>query len=582
MRLKRRGVALVISGAMAGVPATAVANTEGSLYPVEAGGVTVTAPWTAVAGAEPGVWEVAVPAGNVTAGTKFRVPFACPVEGSEIELVQYDRLRAAAPSSFGADVVADGVRVSRDPDIDWPENDGTRRRVVVGGGACDVTLDLVQTQTRIQSKRTWFIGAVAAWARDLTPPTVEITGLPTVVGPGAEAVSLRYTVSDNFGADGVGEHRIELNNGVIDRGSGVGSFTVPIPVEALRERDHRVRVVVDGDGTAAGTAAAGFAVDRSGPELIITTTRRGARRVAINVRGSNDLRTWNARVVDYGVAQRAGAAGIASLASTEPVIASGSGTRSAGLDLSRVGSARLLRLVVFARDASGNLTSHLGPFIYTGARQRVLMTTNSPAIRASLAARRAGLGNRLETGVGSRVAIGGRLILRPSDRKLESTLLSVVDPSGRQVARVRTSARGTYVLRFRPQISGVHRVFIEGQAAPVRALRVFIRPKVGVVTLPASRLVLTRARRDLIVPGALKAGARSGNQRVWLQQRVGARWRNVASDFTDANGRFKLVHRPARGKRVRTVLMRARVPADPGRAFSASSTKPFKVTVGRR
>lgn len=581
MRLKRRGIALVISGAVAGVPATAVA-TEGSLYPVAPGGATVTAPWTAIAGAEPGVWEVAVPAGNVTAGTKFRVPFACPVEGSEIELVQYDRLRVAAPSSFGADVLADGARISRDPDIDWPQSDGTRRRVAVGGGACDVTFDLVQSETRTQGKRTWFVGAVAAWARDLTAPTVEITDLPAVVGPGAEAVSLRYTVSDNFGEDGVGEHRIELNNGVVSRGSGVGSFAVPIPVEGLRERDHRVRVVVDGDGTAAGSAAGQFAVDRTGPELVITTTRRGAKRVAINVRGSADLGSWNARVVDYGVAQRAGAAGIASLASTEPVIASGIGTRSAGLDLSRVGSARLLRLVVLARDASGNLTSHLGPFIYTGARQRIQLTTNSRDIVAPFRTRRAGLGNRVETGVGSRVAIGGRLILRPSDRELESTLLSVVDPTGRQVARARTSARGTYVVRFRPEISGVHRVFVEGEAEPVRALKLFIRPRVGVVTRPASRLVLTRARRDLIVPGALKAGAQSANQRIWLQQRIGKRWRNVASDFTDAKGRFKLVFRPTRGRTVRTVVMRARVPADSGRAFSASSTRPFKVVVGRR
>ena len=232
-----------------------------------------------------------------------------------------------------------------------------------------------------------------------------ITGLPETVGLGAEAVSLRYTVSDNFGADGVGEHRIELDNTVVARRSGVGAFTVPIRVEQLRERDHTVRVVVDGDGTPAGSAAAQFAVDRTGPQLSITATRRGAKRVSINVRGGRDLREWNVRVVDYGRAQVAGIAGIAGIAASAPVIASSSGSRSAGLDLSRVpNAASSLRTVVFARDASGNRTQHLGPFIYTGPRQTIRLTTNSPDIVAPLRVRRAGLGNRIETGVGGRVA----------------------------------------------------------------------------------------------------------------------------------------------------------------------------------
>ncbi len=581
MRLKRRGIALVVAGAACAVPVTTAGATEGSLYPLTPGEPLVTAPWTAIPAAQPGVWQISVPARSVTTGTKFRVPFGCPADGSEIELVQYDRLRAAGPSAFAADIVADGARISRDPDIDWPEGDGTRRRVPVGSGACDVSFDLVQTRNGPASKRTWFVGAVAAWARDTAPPAVAITGLPQTVGLGAEAVSLRYTVSDNFGADGVGEHRIELDNTVVARRSGVGAFTVPIRVEQLRERDHTVRVVVDGDGTPAGSAAAQFAVDRTGPQLSITATRRGAKRVSINVRGGRDLREWNVRVVDYGRAQVAGIAGIAGIAASAPVIASSSGSRSAGLDLSGVPNGRLLRTVVFARDASGNRTQHLGPLIYTGPRQTIRLTTNSPDIVAPLRVRRAGLGNRIETGVGGRVAIGGRLLLRPSDTKLESTVLRVIDPRGRRVAVARTSGRGTYVVRFRPKVSGSYRVFVEGEERAVRALKLFIRPKIGVIAAPASRLTLTAKRRDLILPGLLKAGARSGSERVHLQQRFGKRWRNVASDFTDASGRFRLVYRPKPGKQNRTLVMRARVGADPGRSFSAAATRSFKVTVAK-
>lgn len=582
MRLKRRGIALVVAGAACAVPVTTAAATEGSLYPVTPGEPLVTAPWTAIPGAQPGVWQISVPAGSVTTGTKFRVPFACPADGSEIELVQYDRLRAAGPSAFAADILADGVRISRDPDVDWPEGDGTRRRVPVGSGACDVSFDLVQTRNGPASKRTWFVGAVAAWARDTAAPAVAITNLPETVGPGAEAVSLRYTVSDNFGADGVGEHRIELNNSVIARRAGVGTFAVPIPVEQLRERDHTVRVVVDGDGTPAGSASGQFAVDRTGPRLSITATRRGAKRVSLNVRGGRDLREWNVRVVDYGDAQNVGIAGIAGIAARQPVIASSSGSRSASLDLSNAANARLLRTVVFARDASGNLTQHLGPFIYTGPKQTIQITTNSPSIVAPIRVLRAGLGNRVETGVGDRVAIGGRLLLRPSDTELESTVLRVMDPRGQRVAVARTSDKGTYVVRFRPKVSGTYRVFVEGENRAVRALRLFIRPKIGVITAPASRLKLTAKRRDLLIPGLLKAGAESGSERVHLQQRVGKRWRNVASDFTDASGRFRLVYRPRPGSEDRTLVMRARVGADPGRAFSAAATKPFRVTVAKR
>ena len=145
MRLKRRGIALVVAGAACAVPVTTAGATEGSLYPLDPGEPLVTAPWTAIPAAQPGVWQISVPAGSVTTGTKFRVPFGCPADGSEIELVQYDRLRAAGPSAFAADIVADGARISRDPDIDWPEGDGTRRRVPVGSGACDVSFDLVQS-----------------------------------------------------------------------------------------------------------------------------------------------------------------------------------------------------------------------------------------------------------------------------------------------------------------------------------------------------------------------------------------------------------------------------------------------------
>lgn len=582
MKIKRRGIALMVVGAACAAPVAAASATEGSLYPVEPGAPQITAPWTATPSASPGVWEIAVPAAAVTDGTKLSVPFACPAPGSEIEIVEYERLRSAAPSSFGADVIAEGIRIFRDPDVDWPQDTGSRRRVPVGNGACAVSLDLVQSQARSQHKRTWFLGAIKAYARDTQAPQVDITALPEVVGPGAEAVSLRYTVADNFGADGVAEHRIELDNTVVARRSGVGTFTVPISVEGLKERDHTIRVVAEGDGTPAGVASRQFGVDRSGPDLVITTTRRGAKNVAINVRGPADLREWDVRVSSYISAQRVGIAGLASAAASLPLVASGKGSRSTKVDLSGVRRGELVRLVVYARDASGNLRVHRAPFVYTGRTQKPQLTTNSRDIVGKLRQRRKGLANRVETRVGARVAVGGLLRLMPSGETIPLTQLTVRDPSGRRVAGVRTNERGKYVARFRPRVSGVYRVFMEGQDAPIRALRVVIRPRLGVITRPASRLKITAKNRDLILPGTLKAGSESGDVRVNLQLRVGKRWRNVTSDFTNGSGSFRLIYRPNRTGKNQTLVMRARVAADPGRVFSAATTKPFKLTVSKK
>ena len=96
--------------------------------------------------------------------------------GSEIAAVQWSALRYAAASSAGLQVLANGQRVWAEGDVGMPQSPAAGRGYGVGlpGGACDVKLQIVQTEQRRQAARVWWIGGPSVVVRDVRLKRVDL------------------------------------------------------------------------------------------------------------------------------------------------------------------------------------------------------------------------------------------------------------------------------------------------------------------------------------------------------------------------------------------------------------------------
>jgi len=262
----RHRTALVAAAVLAALPSAAVAN-EGALYPYGSSIWAVSAPFTARVIDGPS-WQIQVAAATPQVGNHWEMNWGCPVPGSEIAAVRFDALRTQAASSLEVQVTGDRVPLWREPDSGMPVSPAGGRSYDIGlpGGQCNVHLVLRQAEARAQHARGYFIGGPRILVRDLTAPSVGIRGLTrTWIGAGG---SLRadWSVSDNFGSDGVGQQRIVVAGQVRWAGApGAGNHGVDVGLDGVPDGAQPVQIVADGDGTAAGSAGDTIHVDRTAP-----------------------------------------------------------------------------------------------------------------------------------------------------------------------------------------------------------------------------------------------------------------------------------------------------------------------------
>lgn len=206
---------------------------------------------------------------TATAGNVWEMNWGCDVPGTEIAQVRFGALRTAAPSSLEVRVTGDRQRLWAVGDAALPQSPagGRLHEVNLPGGQCNVHLALTQVETRVQHPRTYFIDAPSVALRDLTPPSVELTGLTGGwFGAAPRTLGVGWSVSDNFGSDGIAQQEILVGGVRVWAGApGAGTHSVGVDVPAIPDGTHAVVVRAQGDGTGAGAASGTISVDRTAP-----------------------------------------------------------------------------------------------------------------------------------------------------------------------------------------------------------------------------------------------------------------------------------------------------------------------------
>jgi hypothetical protein len=265
----RHRTVLIAAAALAVVPSVAVAN-DGALYPYGSSIWAVSAPFTARVIDGP-TWQVQAPAATVPAGNYWEMNWGCPVPGSEIAAVRFDALRTQAASSLEVQVTGNRVPLWREPDSGMPVSPAGGRSYDIGlpGGQCNVHLVLQQAESRAQHARGYFIGGPRILVRDLTAPSVGIRAVTRSWIGAAGTLRADWSVSDNFGSDGIGQQRVLVAGQVRWAGApGAGNHGLDLPLDGVPDGAQVVQIVADGDGTGGGSAADTIHVDRTAPRAM--------------------------------------------------------------------------------------------------------------------------------------------------------------------------------------------------------------------------------------------------------------------------------------------------------------------------
>jgi len=371
-----RGLVLLAAAAITSVAGTAAHATEGNLYTQGQGGFSTGALATASQVNAATVQVNAAATTSATAGTAWSMNWGCPVPGSEIAAVSWNALRYAAASSADLQLKANGGTVWAEGDAGMPQSPADGRTYGIGlpGGVCDLKLEIVQTEQRRQHARVWWIGGPGVVVRDVAPPTAAINSVPgSWISGGQQTARVAWQASDNFGSDGIGSQRVSVNGEVRWAGApGQGQMAADVPLDGLADGVHRVRLDVDGDGTAGAGGDATVRVDRTPPEIgeMDTTFDNANGRATI---------AWSAADATSGLATATAEVNAAADGSTGGTwVGSGTATRaSAGQRISRIAGTGMADGVhtwrVSARDDAGNA-------VQQPAQVPIVVDTQTPRI----------------------------------------------------------------------------------------------------------------------------------------------------------------------------------------------------------
>ena len=371
-----RGLVLLAAAAITSVAGTAAHATEGNLYTQGQGGFSTGTLATASQVNAATVQVNAAATTSAAAGTAWSMNWGCPVPGSEIAAVSWNALRYAAASSADLQLKANGGTVWAEGDAGMPQSPADGRTYGIGlpGGICDLKLEIVQTEQRRQHARVWWIGGPGVVVRDVAPPTAAINSVPgSWISGGQQTARVAWQASDNFGSDGIGSQRVSVNGEVRWAGApGQGQMAADVPLDGLADGVHRVRLDVDGDGTAGAGGDATVRVDRTPPEIgeMNTTFDNASGRATI---------AWSAADATSGLATATAEVNAAADGSTGGTwVGSGTATRtSAGQRISRIAGTGMADGVhtwrVSARDDAGNA-------VQQPAQVPIVVDTQTPKI----------------------------------------------------------------------------------------------------------------------------------------------------------------------------------------------------------
>jgi hypothetical protein len=103
----------------------------------------------------------------------------------------------------------------------------------------------------------------------VAPPSAQIVSTPAGwVNQAHDAARVGWQAADNFGSDGITGQRVQVAGETRWAGApGQGQHAADVSLAGIPDGTHRVRVEVDGDGTAGAAAESTIRVDRTPPDL---------------------------------------------------------------------------------------------------------------------------------------------------------------------------------------------------------------------------------------------------------------------------------------------------------------------------
>ncbi len=525
--MRRRGAlaALVAVAGLGAAGAGPASATDGNLYPQGASIWAVSAQFTALVGGGP-VWQLQAHALTpANTGNQWEMNWGCPAPGSEIAAVQWSALRTQSPSSLALEVTGDRRVLWSEADSAIPQSPAPGRAydIRLPGGNCNVHLALDQIERRDQHQRTYFIDNPRVLVRDVAPPSVSLAGLP---GGWVSAAGLRvgWTVSDNFGADGVAGQRIVVGGRTVWSGApGTGEHGVDVSLDGFPDGVHGVEAQVDGDGTGGRTAGGQISLDRTAPGASgLTATSSGEPGAAsLSWTPSDNLSGVGTSRAEVSESTEGKAAGPWDVAGS----GDGPGPRTASVHgLGLADGVHAWRVVT--TDAAGNTGTTVAP-------GRVAIDTTPP--RIDLHSVPAGWVNRAEIDLTATDNLQSSLGLGATEIDVNAASdgseagewqrrSSATAPAGRRVVPIDLTGleNGRHAVRIVVRNGGA---FGASLVAEKRAVL-----RVDLTDPTVSRATFSRGGARPMNVAWVAEDAHSGVATVTVQWRDGATWRTLASE----------------------------------------------------
>ncbi len=182
----------------------------------------------------------------------------------------------------------------------------TRRPFAIATSGCRAQLRIDQAiagNTSDPAKRYW-VTSPRAIVRDVQPPSVAMGPLPAG-WRSVNALDVAWSAWDNFDQSGVGNHHVFIDGGERFVGAfrQLGDLGASIDLAGIADGQHSVAVVVDGDGTAGGSASGTILLDRTPPNAILAPSRLSPGHFRIDTDGGDPapgsgLASWNVQTGD--------------------------------------------------------------------------------------------------------------------------------------------------------------------------------------------------------------------------------------------------------------------------------------------
>ncbi len=452
------------------------------------------------------------PIGTSLTGTKWQIDLRTPVTGSAIEAFSWRAVRFhQTATSIAQQVLADGALAWQVAESDIPRSPSQPKAYQIGMGAQTASLRLWQTEARQQPNRVWTFLDPTIFVRDLQAPSARWVSVPGGWITGDQA-QVQWQVSDNFGADGIGQQRISTAGRTLYAGApGDGAHVTSLGLGAVPEGVQTLRLEADGDGTAGAPAQeAVLRIDRTPPVAAVTLLGlpNDAVRATVSVSdATSGVRDWTLHAGNAdGPTVASSSAGAASsdidlaayAAPGETIRFVLEASDNAGLSR-QVTSAPVTRAAPGSSGPSTTVVGGDGPLgdpgriEASGAPLPNFSRIETRGIRASQARSYSRTGRLLIPLIASTysrpVTISGRF-LHPNGRGLRGATVYLVDPKGFTRARTLTNQRGRFTFRVRPRQSGTWRAIALGRPLVVAPGVIQLRP-----------LVTTRISARSIRPG---------------------------------------------------------------------------------